>query len=103
MYADLAREQIERRKGTELASLSTGPAAPPGPAPSSEEQKAWDRIKDTGNPFALREFIRRYPSSVLANVAKLRLEALERAAQGREGGARAEREAKAAEAGGQKG
>jgi hypothetical protein len=110
-YADLARQQIAKLaaggpgnamstprsapEGT-LAALDT---KPPSPArPSSEEQRAWDKIKDSSNPTALRDFIGRYPSSVLANTAQTRLEALERAAQEREEKTRVEREAKAAEA-----
>ncbi len=73
------------------------PKPPTPPGPSSEEQRAWDRIKDSSNAAEFRDFIKRYPSSVLANTAQVRLEALERAAQEREEKARAEREAKAIE------
>src|SRR5215472_6472489 len=93
--------------GPRLAAIDPG-KAPSAPSPSSEEQRAWDRIKNSSNQAALRDFIRRYPSSVLANTAQTRLQALERAAQEqaaeearqkaeREAKARAEREAKAAE------
>jgi len=93
--------------GPRLAAIDPGKPPSP-PSPSSEEQRAWDRIKDSSNPAAFRDFIRRYPSSVLANTAQTRLQALERAAQEqaaeearqkaeREAKARAEREAKAAE------
>jgi uncharacterized caspase-like protein len=93
--------------GPRLAAIDPGKPPSP-PSPSSEEQRAWDRIKDSSNQAALRDFIRRYPSSVLANTAQTRLQALERAAQEqaaeearqkaeREAKARAEREAKAAE------
>ena len=87
------------RKADEPVIASLTPSKPPSPSgSSSEEQRAWDRIKDSSNAAAFRDFIRRYPSSVLSNTAQTRLEALERAAQEREEKARAEREAKAAEA-----
>jgi uncharacterized caspase-like protein len=93
--------------GSRLAAIDPGKPSS-APSPSSEEQRAWDRIKNSSNQAALRDFIRRYPSSVLANTAQTRLQALERAAQEqaaeearqkaeREAKARAEREAKAAE------
>src|SRR6516165_4785610 len=93
--------------GSRLAAIDPGKPPSP-PSPSSAERRAWDRIKDSSNQAALRDFIRRYPSSVLANTAQTRLQALERAAQEqaaeearqkaeREAKARAEREAKAAE------
>ena len=109
-YAELARQHIAKliepggapaagRKVDEPVVASLTPSKPPSPpAPSSEEQRAWDRIKDSSNAAAFRDFIRRYPSSVLSNTAQTRLEALERAAQEREEKARAEREVKAAEA-----
>ena len=111
-YADLARQQLAKLaalepgnvptmsrtapEGTAVATLDTKPASPP-PGPSTEERRAWDRIKDSSNAAALRDFIKRYPSSPLANTAQTRLEAIEREAQERELKARAEREAKAAE------
>ena len=93
--------------GSRLAAIDPGKPPSP-PSPSSAERRAWDRIKDSSNQAALRDFIRRYSSSVLANTAQTRLQALERAAQEqaaeearqkaeREAKARAEREAKAAE------
>ncbi len=109
-YADLARQHIAKliepgdapaagRKVDEPVVASLTPSKPPSPpGASSEEQRAWDRIKDTSNSAAFRDFIKRYPSSVLSNTAQTRLEALERAAQEQEDKARAEREAKAAEA-----
>jgi uncharacterized caspase-like protein len=103
MYADLAREQL-----TKFASLEP-PKAPAPPAPSTDEQRAWDRIKDSSNAALLRDFIKRYPTSPLANTAQTKLEALEReAAQQkaeREAAAKREeeeRQAKAAEAARQK-
>src|SRR3984893_8026647 len=109
-YADLARQQI-----TKLAMAETGsgpvvrgpPAAPhkqvaavepPKPpkvsGPSSEEQREWDKIKNSSNADLFREFIRRYPASPLANLAQSDLEAIEAAARERDRVA-AEREQKA--------
>jgi hypothetical protein len=91
-YAELARQQLDK-----LAALE--PPKPPTPSTPavSEEQRFWDRIKDSGNAAQLRDFIKRYPSSPLANTAQVRLEALEREVREREEKARLEREAKAAE------
>src|SRR5262249_34579390 len=89
-YADLARQQLAKFSTVEPSR----PPVPPGP--STEEQRAWDRIKDSSNLAVFRDFINRYPSSALANTAQRHLQALERAAQEREEKARAEREAKAA-------
>src|SRR6516225_7195551 len=123
LYAELARQRraklalvVQENAPTPLPNPPDGsrlaaidPGKPPSPpSPSSAEQRAWDRIKDSSNQAALRDFIRRYPSSVLANTAQTRLQALESAAQEqaaeetrqkaeREAKARAEREAKAAE------
>ena len=106
-YADLARQQI-----TKLAMAETGaatvmrgppqqqmaaveppkPTRPPGP--TSEEQREWDKIKNSSNADLFREFIRRYPTSPLANTAQSHLETIEAAARERERLAR-EREEKA--------
>jgi peptidoglycan hydrolase-like protein with peptidoglycan-binding domain len=91
-YAELARQQMDK-----LAALEP-PKPPPAPTPSSEERRVWDRIKDTSNAVQYREFIKRYPSSPLANTARNRLEALEQEMREREEKVRLEREAKAAEA-----
>ncbi|MEZ5788187.1 MAG: caspase family protein [Xanthobacteraceae bacterium] len=98
-YADLARQQIRkllREAPKNLAALAP-PKPPAPPRPSSEEQRAWDRIKDSSDPTKLKRFIKRFPASVLANTARLRLDALERAADERDAQARAEQERKAAE------
>ena len=47
------------------------------PAPAtSEEQLAWNRINNTGDPSALEEFVRRYPNSSFRSQAESKLEAL---------------------------
>jgi len=98
-YSDLARQQIEilaKQAPKKLAELEP-PKPPAPPRPSSKEQRAWDRIKDSSDPEKLKRFIKRYPASVLANRARLQLDALERAAEERDAKARAEQERKAAE------
>jgi Caspase domain/Putative peptidoglycan binding domain len=90
-YADLAKEQIAKLE-TKIASLP--PPSPPEPVkPTSDESRAWNRIKNTSNKDALEKFIERYPNSPLALDAQHRLDILERAAREREEKARAEREA----------
>jgi hypothetical protein len=95
-YADLASAQLAKllaaEPGTKVAALE--PTAPTVPAlPSSDEQRAWDRIRDSGDQAALEEFIRRYPKSPLALNAQKRLETLQQIAREREDKARADREA----------
>src|SRR6516165_7759792 len=114
-FADLARQQIAKLSPAEialapstrdqpqpspalpesqgtLASLEPAkPVAPPGP--STEEQRAWDKIKDSSNAADYRTFIKRYPSSVLANKAQEHLDALDRAAQEKAAKDKADREA----------
>jgi hypothetical protein len=47
------------------------------PAPAtSEEQLAWNRINNTGDPAAVEEFVRRYPNSSFRSQAESKLEAL---------------------------
>ena len=90
-YADLARAQLSKLE-SKLASLE--PPPPPEPAkPTSDELRAWSRIKGTSNKDALEKFIERYPNSPLALDAQHRLDILDRAAREREEKARAEREA----------
>lgn len=107
LYAELARAQLAKLQAAEgqtTASDSSGapkmqlaavePARPPAPpAPSNEERRAWDRLKDSGDRTAIRKFIERYPASVLREPAQTRLDTLERAAHEREEQARVEREA----------
>jgi Caspase domain len=97
-YAELAAAQLAKLtagdQGAKVAALE--PTAPPSPAPalpSSDEQRAWDRIRDSGDQAALQEFIKRYPKSPLSLNAQRRLETLQQIAREREEKARAEREA----------
>ena len=109
-YADLARQQITKLAMAETGSgtVVRGPPAPPHQqvaaveppkppkvsGPSTEEQREWDKIKNSSNADLFREFIRRYPASPLANLAQSHLEAIEAAARERDRVA-AEREQKA--------
>ncbi len=88
-YADLAREQLAKLRVAKLE-----PPAPPQPArPTTDEVRAWDKIKDSSDKNAIEDFIKRHPNSPLAISAQHRLDTLERAAKEREAKARAEREA----------
>jgi hypothetical protein len=95
-YADLAAAQLAKlvaaEQGTKVASLEP-PALPAPTLPSSDEQRAWDRIRDSGDQAALEEFIRRYPRSPLALNAQKRLETLQQIAREGEEKARVAREA----------
>src|SRR5262245_5723806 len=116
LYAELARAQLAKLNEAEQQVAAAAPAVPP-PAPtpgsgstrvalavdpeptpkpigpSSEERRAWDRIKDSADRFKFSDFIAKYPASPLAELAKNRLDTLDRAAKEREDKARAEREA----------
>ena len=100
-YADLARAQLAKLTTTEPAPTasppkvvaSLGPTPPPEPAkPTSDELRAWNRIRDSSDKNALENFIKQYPNSPLAVNAQHRLDVLDRAAREREEKARAERE-----------
>ena len=110
LYADLARAQMaklvqqegapvtreQRPANQNITVASVEPPAPPKPSgPTTEERRAWDRIRDANDRGKLREFIAKYPASPLAETAKNRLDTLERAAQERDEKARVEREAAA--------
>jgi hypothetical protein len=103
-YSDLARQQIAKLNAGEPAStidsthrlVSIDVPRPPTPqGPSNEEQGAWDKIKDSGKEDDFRNFIKRYPTSVLANVAQSNIDAIERSAQEEAVKAQAAREASA--------
>jgi len=97
-YSDLAAAQLGKllatEQGPKVATLEMPTPPSPSPAPpSSDEQRAWDRIRDTGDQAALQEFIKRYPRSPLALNAQKRLETLQQIAREREEKARTDREA----------
>ena len=89
-YAELAREHRAKLLGgraqpapvdqrTAIAALP--PTKPPErPERMAPDRLAWDKIQDTSDLAALRNFIKRYPNSSLALTAQHRLELLEQAA-----------------------
>jgi len=85
LYADLARAQ--------LAKLAAPSPQSDGASQATEADRAWDKVKDSNDRIAIRNFIQLYPGSVHAPNAQHRLSILEQAAQEREAAALAEREA----------
>src|SRR5262249_11668050 len=61
----------------ELAAAANESAAPGPLAYSGNERSDWDLVKNSGDAAKLRDFIARYPSSLYAEMAKGRLEAIE--------------------------
>jgi hypothetical protein len=107
-YSDLARRQIAKlNAGEPAANVDKGMSPPPivasldapkpasSPGPSTEEQRAWDRIKDSSSASDFRDFIKKYPTSVLANKAQDHIDAIERAAREQAAKEQAAREATA--------
>jgi Caspase domain len=82
-YSELARQQIDKLKSAEAAQITVAayePSKTPTPiGPSTDEQRAWDKIKDSNDASDFRAFIKRYPSSPLANKAQTHLDAIARA------------------------
>jgi hypothetical protein len=62
-------------KANATVLLNRGDFKQPAPA-TSEEQLAWNRINNTGDPAAVEEFVRRYPNSSFRSQAESKLEAL---------------------------
>ena len=88
-YSDLARQRVATLNSSQpppsppsqVASVAVAPPPPASRQPSTEEQRAWDKIKDSSNESDFRDFIKKYPASVLANVARSHIDAIEHAAQ----------------------
>ena len=106
MYVDLARERLRmldsgqaspapERKDPRVAALPP-PSTPAGP--TKEENSAWDRVKESQDPAAIRRFLERNKSSPHALAATSLLESLEKAAREKEEKAAAEEARKKAEA-----
>lgn len=94
-YAELAKQQRAKFGGSTGAPPPSDQqkqiaALPPEKAPAALERAspdriAWDKVRDSDSIPALRDFVRRFPSSPLALNAKQRIELLEQtAAQRRE-------------------
>ncbi len=106
MYVDLARERLRMldsgqaspapgRKDPRVAALPP-PSTPAGP--TKEDNSAWDRVKESQDPAAIRRFLERNKSSPHALAATSLLESLEKAAREKEEKAAAEEATKKAEA-----
>jgi len=89
MYVDLARERLRMLERDEAAASS---------ARMQEENSAWERVKDTEDPAAIRRFIERNKSSPHAMTAQNLLDSLEKVAREKEEKAAAEEAKKQAEA-----
>jgi uncharacterized caspase-like protein len=73
--------------------LQQKPAQPAGP--TTEEQRAWDKIKDSSNEADYKGFIKKYPASPLADIAQSHVDAIERSAKERAAKEEAARQAAA--------
>src|SRR5215475_1131326 len=89
MYVDLARERLRILEREEIAAPS---------ARLQEENSAWDRVKDSEDPAAIRRFIERNRSSPHASAAQGLLDNLEKVAREKEEKAAAEEAKKQTEA-----
>src|SRR5262245_30154327 len=89
MYVDLARERLRILEREEVAAPSTR---------IQEEKSAWDRVKDSEDPAAIRRFIERNRTSPHAFAAQSLLDNLEKVAREKEEKAAAEEAKKQAEA-----
>jgi outer membrane protein assembly factor BamD (BamD/ComL family) len=114
LYSELVREQLNQLESNEKVALATGPGAqsprgptfsepgktqlaaipqrePPSPAQPSPDNQAWEDVKDTTDPDALRRFIQRFRDSPKVLEAQHRLEVLLRSQREREEQARREK------------
>ena len=89
MYVDLARERLRMLEREEVAASS---------ARMQEENSAWERVKNSEDPAAIRRFIDRNKSSPHAIAAQSLLDSLEKVAREKEEKAAAEEAKKQAEA-----
>ena len=89
MYVDLARERLRMLEREEVAAPS---------ARMQEENSAWDRVKNSEDPAAIRGFIERNKSSPHAIAAQSLLDNLEKVVREKEEKAAAEEAKKQAEA-----
>ena len=116
LYSELVREQLNQLDTQEKLALATGPSAtqsprgptltdpaknqrlaaipqqePPSPAQPSPDNLAWDEVKDSTDPDALRRFIQRFRESPRMLEAQRRLDMLLRNEREREEQARREK------------
>jgi hypothetical protein len=99
ILVDLARKRLQELEDQERVASSPRPkiaALPPEQQqskPTPEDVKAWNRVKDSGDRAAIRQFIESHRSSPLAIKAQEVLDELGRIAREKEEKAVAEREA----------
>jgi outer membrane protein assembly factor BamD (BamD/ComL family) len=116
LYSELVREQLNQLDTQEKLALATAPSAsqsprgptltdpaknqqlaaipqkePPSPAQPSPDNLAWDEVKDSTDPDALRRFIARFRDSPRMLEAQRRLDMLLRNQREREDQARREK------------
>jgi outer membrane protein assembly factor BamD (BamD/ComL family) len=111
LYSELVRDQLDRLEKQEKVALSTDPSSaqspvtdpknpqlaaipqrePPSPARPSPDILAWEEVKDTTDPDALRRFIQRFRDSPKMLEAQRRLDILLRNQREREEQARREK------------
>ncbi len=95
MYVDIARERLRVLEGGGAASgdqrVASLPPATAPTGPTREQSEAWNRVKDSQDPAAIRRFIERNKSSPHVLAAQSLLESLEKAAREREAAAEAKR------------
>ena len=116
LYSELVREQLNQLETNEKLALATGPSAaqsprgptltdpaknqqlaaipqkePPSPAQPSPDNLAWDEVKDSTDPDALRRFIQRFRDSPRMLEAQRRLDLLLRNQRERDEQARREK------------
>jgi uncharacterized caspase-like protein len=115
LYSELVREQLNQLETNEKIALATGPSTqsprgptltdpgknqqiaaipqkePPSPAQPSPDNLAWEEVKDTTDPDALRRFIVRFRDSPRMLEAQRRLDILLRNQRERDEQARREK------------
>jgi formylglycine-generating enzyme required for sulfatase activity len=67
-------------EGARASSVPQG-GSPPIPAGPSEAERTWGYVKDTASPDVLEDFIRTFPATIYAKLAREKLEQLKAKAQ----------------------
>jgi uncharacterized caspase-like protein len=78
VYGSLSRQEIYLKPPAKSENAS---ATPPGPAqPLTEAERAWAAVQATPGIAALEAFVRRFPDGFYADLARVRIEELKKAA-----------------------